>query len=73
MLLGTIPSAIRVANLEHKLLGEWAYEQFDFIPSEGESFVYGALRIIIEETASHRIMKLRIERVEETEEGGDAQ
>ena len=60
-------------DFEHKLLGEWAYEQFDFIPSEGESFVYGTLRIIIEETANHRIMKLRIETIEETEEGGDAQ
>ena len=59
-------------DFERKLLGEWAYEEFDFIPSEGESFVYGALRVIVEQTVSHRIMTLRIEPAAAAEpEGGD--
>ena len=34
-------------DFEHKFLGEWAYEQFDFIPAEGESFEYNGLHVKI--------------------------
>ncbi|MGE4352987.1 MAG: hemolysin family protein [Oscillospiraceae bacterium] len=42
----------------HKLLGEWAYEQFDLLPREGDSFIYHNVRFVISEMHSHRIMKL---------------
>ncbi len=61
-------------DFEHKLLGEWAYEQFDAIPVQGESFEYNGLRVAVEEIESRRIIKLCITLPEpETEEGGEAE
>lgn len=57
-------------DFEHKFLGEWAYEQFDFIPAEGESFEYNGLRVTVTQVSSRRIMKLRIELLPGTEGGG---
>ena len=48
-------------DFEHKLLGEWAYEQFDFIPAEGDAFEYNGLRVTVTQVSSRRIMKLLIE------------
>ena len=48
-------------DFEHKLLGEWAYEQFDFIPGEGDSFSYNGLKVTVEKVARRRIMLLRVE------------
>ena len=52
-------------DFDHKLLGEWAYEQFDAIPREGDSFTYNGLRITVEKVQQRRIMKLRIQRLPE--------
>ena len=52
-------------DFDHKLLGEWAYEQFDAIPQEGDSFPYNGLRITVEKVQQRRIMKLRIQRLPE--------
>ena len=52
-------------DFDHKLLGEWAYEQFDAIPQEGDSFTYNGLRITVEKVQQRRIMKLRIQRLPE--------
>ena len=52
-------------DFDHKLLGEWAYEQFDAIPKEGDSFTYNGLRITVEKVQQRRIMKLRIQRLPE--------
>ncbi len=61
-------------DFEHKLLGEWTYEQFDRLPEAGDSFVYNGLRIAVQSMEHRRILKLRIERLpEETGEGGEAQ
>ena len=43
---------------EYKLMGEWAYEQFDRIPSTRESFVYGRLSVTVSEMKLNRIVKL---------------
>ena len=48
-------------EFEHKLLGEWAYEQFDLLPRQGDSFAWGDLRVTIEQLDRRRIRKLRIE------------
>ena len=48
-------------DFDHKLLGEWAYEQFDAIPQEGDSFTYNGLRITVEKVQQRRIMKLHIQ------------
>ena len=52
-------------DFDHKLLGEWAYEQFDAIPKEGDSFLYNGLRVTVEKVQQRRIMKLRIQRLPE--------
>ena len=52
-------------DFDHKLLGEWAYEQIDAIPQEGDSFTYNGLRITVEKVQQRRIMKLRIQRLPE--------
>ena len=59
-------------DFEHKLLGEWAYEQFDLIPSQGDSFDYNGLAVSVESIENRRILKLRIVLpAAETEEGGE--
>ena len=56
-------------------MGEWAYEQFDRIPSTRESFTWGRLQVTVGEMRRNRIVKL-ICRVlpepEENTEGGEA-
>ena len=52
-------------DFDHKLLGEWAYEQFDAIPQEGDSFTYNGLRITVEKVQQRRVMQLRIQRLPE--------
>jgi CBS domain containing-hemolysin-like protein len=52
----------------HKLLGEWAYEQFELLPKEGDFFDYHGLRFTISSMKNHRILKLTVRRVPE---GGD--
>ena len=52
-------------DFDHKLLGEWAYEQFDAIPKEGDSFTYNGLRVTMEKVQQRRIMKLHIQRLPE--------
>lgn len=44
----------------NKLLGEWAYEQFDFIPSVGDSFMYDNLAVTVSEMRHNRILRLRV-------------
>lgn len=58
-------------DFEHKLLGEWAYEQFDAIPREGEGFEYNGLRVTVEKVQKRRILLLRIARLPESSEGGE--
>ena len=59
-------------DFEHKLLGEWAYEQFDLIPAQGDSFEYNGLSVSVEKIENRRILKLRITPpAPETEEGGE--
>lgn len=45
-------------DFEHKLMGEWAYQQFDHIPNEGDSFEYNGLEITIAKKQQHRITTL---------------
>ena len=61
-------------DFEHKLLGEWTYEQFDRLPEEGDSFEYNGLRVTVQSMEHRRILKLHIERLpENADEGGEAQ
>ena len=61
-------------DFEHKLLGEWAYEHFELLPHEGDSFQYNGLRIIVSKMKQRRIISLRIEpQNAPSEEGGEAQ
>ena len=57
---------------EHKPVGEWVYEQFDMIPSQGDTFTWHRLRVTVEAIDHRRIRKLRITLLpEETPKGGD--
>ncbi len=55
---------------EHKLIGEWAYEHFEYMPQEGDSFVYNGLRFSISQMKQNRIVKLIAERLPTLAEGG---
>jgi len=59
-------------EFEHKLLGEWVFEHFDRIPSEGDSFVYNGLVITVKEMRQNRIVKLNMIVLPNVDdEGGD--
>ena len=60
-------------DFEHKLLGEWAYEQFDFIPAEGDSFTYNGLTVTVTKIENRRIMQLKIRPPEKTQDEGGEQ
>lgn len=60
-------------ELVNTLMGEWAYEQFTFIPKPGESFTYHRVKVTVAEMEHNRILKLNVRLVPEREEGGDAQ
>ena len=60
-------------ELVNTQMGEWAYEQFTAIPEVGESFTYHGLEITVDEMEHNRILKLKVRRLPEEAEGGDAQ
>ncbi len=45
-------------EVEHKLMGEWVYEQFERMPEEGDSFTAGELEVTVSSMKQHRIFKL---------------
>ena len=60
---------------EYKLMGEWAYEQFDRIPSTRESFTWNRLSVTVGEMRQNRIVKLICRVLPEPDagkEGGEA-
>ena len=59
-------------DFEHKLLGEWTYEQFDLLPEQGDSFTYNGLSVTVEELDHRRIRKLRIAPAAASPEEGGA-
>ena len=59
-------------DLEYKLMGEWAYEQFDRIPRERESFEYEGLQVTVSEMHQNRIVKLVCRVLPEPKKGGEA-
>ena len=62
-------------ELEYKLMGEWAYEQFDRIPATRDSFTFGRLAVAVSEMRQNRIVKLVCRVLPEAapeEEGGAA-
>lgn len=59
-------------DFEHKLLGEWTYEQFDKLPEQGDSFTYNGLLVTVEELEQRRIRKLHIAPAAVEEGGAEA-
>lgn len=49
----------------NKLLGEWAYEQFDNIPSVGDSFRYENVEVTVSEMHNNRILRLKVRLIDE--------
>ena len=61
-------------DFEHQIIGEWACEQFEHLPREGEEFTYNGLRVRVAAKKRNRIVQLRFfPPVAEAEEGGEAQ
>jgi len=58
-------------EFQNKLISEWAYERFDLMPREGESFRFGPLEITVSKMRNHRIMNLILTREPEAEGGED--
>ena len=58
-------------ELVNTRMGEWAYEQFTAIPAVNDSFDYHGLRVTVAEMELNRILKLRVELLPESEEGGE--
>lgn len=56
-------------DFEHKLLGEWAYEQLDHFPDEGDSFRYNGLELTVSQMRQHRVVKLTARLLPEAERG----
>lgn len=62
------------ADWGHKLLGEWAYEQFELLPKEGDSFRYHDIEAAVSGMHLHRITKLTLRILSaDAEEGGEEQ
>lgn len=57
-------------ELVNTLMGEWAYEQFTAIPKVGDSFRYHELLVTVSAMEHNRILRLRVERLPEQQEGG---
>lgn len=57
-------------DFEHKLLGEWVYEHFGRIPTEGDSFEYNGLQIAVTAMSHNRIVKLNAKLLPQSDEGG---
>ena len=58
---------------EHKLMGEWAYEQFDHIPSERDSFTRDGLLVTVSDMRQNRIVKLTVRAADGQPAEGGAQ
>jgi CBS domain containing-hemolysin-like protein len=59
-------------DFEHKLLGEWAYEQLDHFPNEGDTFRYNGLELTVSLMRQRRIVKLTARLLPEAEGGARA-
>ena len=57
-------------DLVDTVLAAWAYEQFEAIPSEGDSFDYHFLRVTVEKMDHNRILRLRLQVLPAPAEGG---
>ena len=56
----------------HKLLGEWVYENFDTMPVVGKSFLWKRLEVTVAEMRGRRLLKLKLRLLPETEGGAEA-
>lgn len=60
-------------DFEHKIVGEWVYEQFDRIPAAGDEFRYNGLRVQVSAKKQHRVIQLRVwPPLPDAEQGGEA-
>lgn len=57
-------------DFEHRLLGGWVFEQFELLPAVGDSFEYNGLRVYVDKMKQHRIMSIRIQRIESAQAEG---
>lgn len=61
-------------DFEHKIIGEWVYEQFDRIPGVGDAFTYNGLRVQVAGKKQQRVIQLQLwPPLPDAEKGGEAQ
>ena len=58
-------------TLLHTPLLEWAFEQFDLMPSEGDSFFYEGMEFVISKMNQYRIVSLAARPLPKNEGGGN--
>jgi CBS domain containing-hemolysin-like protein len=56
-----------------KLMSEWAYEQFDTLPIQGDVFTYNGLDIAVSVMQQHRIVKLEAHKIDGQSQAGDGE
>lgn len=59
-----------IDEIEYKLMGEWAYEHFERIPSERDRFVFENMEVTVSDMRQNRIVKLTCRLLPVQQEGG---
>lgn len=54
----------------HKLFGEWVYEQFDRLPRQGDAYTYHGVTVTVMGMRQHRLVKLNVRVAPHEEEKG---
>ncbi|WP_062047276.1 hemolysin family protein [Bacillus sp. JCM 19034] len=52
---------IELPDSRNYTLGGWLTEEFDYVPSVGEEFIYDGIKLIITEAEDRRILKIKVE------------
>ena len=47
-------------EFEHRTVGAWVLENFEYMPQKGDSFTWGPMKVTITEAAPNRIVKVII-------------
>ncbi|ARK31317.1 hemolysin family protein [Halalkalibacter krulwichiae] len=52
---------VELPDSRNYTLGGWMTEEFDYVPTVGEEFIYDSIKLIVTEAEDRRIMKIRVE------------
>ncbi len=52
---------VELPDSRNYTLGGWLSEEFDYVPTVGEEFIYDSIKLIVTEAEDRRILKIRVE------------